>query len=197
MAKISTISDNFDDGSIAAIWTPNAWGGTVSETGGVIRITPTNNSADKGAEIATATTYDLTASAVSVKAVTMANGTVDTSFGVYVDANNYIDLFVESGTLYARKTVAGTSTNIATVAFSASTRYWRLRESGGTTYWEYSADGLSWTTLTSQANPITLTAVQLILSVYEWEAVNPAGYADFDDLNILPSSGNRNFMLFF
>jgi hypothetical protein len=191
---MENLTDNFDDNSVnAALWTQNAFAGTVAETGQVLRITPTNNTVGGGGELLSTEFYDLVASYAFCKSTTLANGSIDTAMGAYINSDNYVDMFTESGTLYARKTVSGSSTNVSSVAYSASTLYWRIREAGGTTYWEYSADTSSWTTLASESNPITLTSVQLVLSVYEWEAVNPAGYAEYDNVNVTPGGAPTTY----
>ena len=64
-------------------------------------------------------------------------------------------------------------------------KYLRIRESGGNTYWDYSANGIGWTNLTSASNPITVTALYVQWGIYADED----NYTlTVDDFNILPTS---------
>jgi hypothetical protein len=184
------LEDNFNDNSInTLLWTSGSYSGTVAESGSRLTLTPTNNTVGDGCELTSVNTYNFTGSSVFVKIVQVTSGSVNTSLRVMATAGtSEVLMYTESGTLYLAKIVSSSQTNLASVAYNSSTMlWWRIRESGGTTYWDTSADGKSWTNRHSVANPITMTAAKVSLSVYEWEAVNPAGSAIFDNLNIYPS----------
>lgn len=80
------------------------------------------------------------------------------------DPNNKAAIRVLNSNLEARQVVASTPTTLATTAYVAAThRFLRIREASGTTYWEHSTNGTTWNTLHSAANPITMSAVRLLL----------------------------------
>lgn len=144
------------------------------------------------------TTYDLTGSFGSVQYVGHdAGATSITSFESYPlnltdsTSNNALQIIlqVSGGAFQVRsyKRVSGVSTQVATEAYSAARHRWfRIRESGGTTYWEYSANGRAWVTMTSAANPITVTALRFGVMLGTWQAEGTQAKAYFDNFN-LPS----------
>jgi hypothetical protein len=88
--------------------------------------------------------------------------------------------------LRAYKKVAGVATQIASTAYVADNhRFLRIREASGTTYWDYSADGITWTNLTSQANPITMTALEVAIEAGTYASEASDTSAKFDDFNTL------------
>lgn len=192
MALTESISDNFNDNSIGAIWSSY---GSVSETGGqlVVSLTGATPSYDG---VYTPTKYDLTGSYMYVEVVDAGNQTTWTSLEVEMQAlasgsaSNRIFMLITGNTLYAYKTVAGVTTSLASTAFTSSKRWLRMRESGGTTYWEYGGDGKTWTTLHSAANPITVTNLELNLDAGIWGAEAGTDTINFDNFNI---SHNGNF----
>lgn len=192
--KTETLTDDFDDNSIDS----GKWGetennsATVTETGGQLVITPATSTVDSEGVLYSLASYDLTGSYVYVEAVqvaTLADGW--TGMNLYLDSSNEIGIEVSDETdLIAYQIVGGSFTSLASVTYNSSTmRWWRIRESGGTTYWEYSADGSSWSTLHSVANPIALTAVAPGLLVFENGSDASPGQAIFDNFNVEPSGG--------
>jgi hypothetical protein len=91
-----------------------------------------------------------------------------------------------------RKIVSGTPTNLASISFDSVNHKWfRIRESGGTTYWDTSVDGLTWTNRHSVANPIAVTALMLEVLIGTWQVEGSTTSAKFDNLNIFPSAINE------
>lgn len=192
MALVEVIRDDFKNSTVnAKKW--DAWGGTQSN--GELSLTTTAASAYFGISYLNQT-YDLVGSSAFVKVVTPLGTTYasgEQEFK-YEKANGdavFFNLHVEAGVLKlsAYKVVAGTPTSLATVTWNASTMaWWRLRESGGTTYWEYSADCVSWTTLHSVANPFTLTAGGCKLDAGQWAAEAGGQTVKFSNFNVKPTS---------
>lgn len=169
--KTSAIQDAFTATSANAIWTVTQLGSATlsfASTGAsVVFPATTSSSTDGDVTYASGQVLDMTGSFVrlSVRSVAGAGAThTDCVLRVRTAANNYVTIFYEAGTLFFSKVVAGSQTNINSVSYSATTHaWWQLRERGGTTYWETSSDGVSWTTQAAQANPITLTSVDILI----------------------------------
>ena len=142
------------------------------------------------------TEYNLTGGYISVEIVDVANQSQASlefyPLYLFPDANNAIFFLVAGGTIYAYKKIATVNTSLASATYSSTThKYVRIREASGTTYWEYSSDGISWSTLHSVANPIAVTAiiVELLIGHYAAEAAATTG--KWDNINILPSASRR------
>lgn len=170
MAALGTLKDLFTASALnTQAWTQFTGGSATMSYGGpgATCTFPSTTSSSTDGDVSSNTTYDLTSSfgLLNVTSVSGASAVnTDCVFRLRQNATNYVEIFYEAGTLYFSKTVAAAKTNIANVAYSASTHaWWQIRESGGTTYWETSTDGLSWTTRASEANPITLTALTLVI----------------------------------
>jgi hypothetical protein len=100
-----------------------------------------------------------------------------------------VGLLVENGVLHCGQTVAGTRTSLASEPYEpARHRWWRLRESAGTLWWETSGDGESWRVLFSRASPIALTAVKLSFGSARDRQFPSLGLAIFDSVNV-PDAG--------
>jgi hypothetical protein len=93
-------------------------------------------------------------------------------------------------TLRARRWVNGSATEIASTAYSNTThRWWRVIETGGSTLWQTSPDGTTWTTLGSVATStlaglgISITRLRAGLGAGHFQADANPGTALFDNLN--------------
>lgn len=134
--------------------------------------------------------FDLTGSNVSVEVVNVGNQALVslevTPIQLQVDASNIIFFLISGNILYAFKKVAGVQTSVASVAYNSTTqRYLRIRESGGTIYWDYSADRGSWTNLTTLANPFAVTVLTFTFSAGTYAAEATATTIIYDNLNII------------
>ena len=163
MAKFINLTDNFNDNVLDAQWNKTGTAGQTNEVNSQIEVV-TTLAAGTTFGIQSATTYDLTSSQVVVRVVDAGNQSLASlevhAPRLFIDASNSVSIRIIANVVYARKIVAGTPTNIANVAYNSATmRYFRIRELSGTTYWSYSADGRSWTNITTQANAITMTAL--------------------------------------
>lgn len=163
MAKLATLTDDFEDGVInPVLWSADPG---VAESGGHLTITPSV----AAPVIRSIATYDAVASAVVIHIpIVTATGTTGTlATGAYLrkDANNAVSITKQSSDVYCLKQVAGVTTAVATFAYNASTMaYWRMRESAGLFYWETSSDGVAWTNrfnTTVATNLFPLTSVWL------------------------------------
>lgn len=70
------------------------------------------------------------------------------------------------------------------VAYNSTThKYWRIRESGGTTYWDTSADGLTWTNRASAITGLDLSSVFILVHIKCFGTATNAGSFKVDTLN--------------
>lgn len=118
-----------------------------------------------------------------------------------LNANNYVWWgMATSAQLFVGYTVAGVTTfPAATLTYSASTHRWlRIRESGGTTYWEYSSSSsfpLTWTTYYSVANPIAVTDNLAAFQVWRTSSGDPTQSVTIDNVNVLVSVPDSSGMM--
>lgn len=183
MAQIGTFQDRFISTSQSALWTGNF--GTLAFGPG---FTITNPSAYTGyGGMGTNNSYNLTNDAVFCSVANLGSQSLASCESVPLQVNNSAGTnklfwYANLGSIYAFKTVGGTQTQITSATYNSSTMKWfcisegTARKSGtgvaGTTYFEYSADGKTWTLFTSLTDPITMTAliVNPSLGTYASEA---------------------------
>jgi hypothetical protein len=188
---ISTLTDNFNAGwSNGVVWTDSGSADTtkVAAVGGTIRIDHTvgpqyNN-------LSAVTAYDLTGGAAYVKIVDFGNVSLvshNVGLSVRIDGNNWVAIGVDNNNLTVDKKVTGTQTNLlATPLDQTAHRWFRIRESGGTTFFDTAPDGMTWTNRHSVANVIAMTGLKPFLESGCWQTEASASYAVFDNFNTLP-----------
>ena len=187
MAKAHTLRDTFDDNAIdSALWSTY---GTVYETGGRIEAHPDPNTPLSYAILFSNALFDLTSSSIAVEVVQALPPAPD----VYTileakhlgQTDTRVFLATHNGQLLAAQNVGGPGTLHASLPYDpAAHRWWRIREQGGVTYWEVSADGCGWTAIASTSNPIPLTTLTLMIDAGTGQALPSPGHAVFDNFNI-------------
>lgn len=137
--------------------------------------------------------YDLTGKRCFLKIVDAGNQSL-ASWETYplvliLDDNNYVEFRLIGNIIQAYKTVGGTSTQVGSnLSYVAAThKYLCTRESGGTCYFDWSTDGITWTNLSSVANPFAVTALKLEISVGTWQAEATTTTLKIDSLNVYPA----------
>jgi hypothetical protein len=134
-------------------------------------------------------TYTLIGSVAQVQASQVVNsGECSSAFIVKVNSSNRLQWWYEQGTLVAQVIVGGTTTTLASLTYSHTTHlWWRIREAGGTVFWETSADGTTWTQRASRATSaigFSLTAMRPGFHVETWGSGDPSpGAAKFARFN--------------
>lgn len=182
------LEDDFGDNSIGLQWDVfENLGASVDETGGRLEITPATSTEDSEGVLFSRFDHSLISKAVFVEVVqiaTLANGW--TGMNIFLDGSNEIGIEINNETnLIAYQIVGGSFTSLASVTYNGTTMKWLgIWESGGTTFWGYSADGRSWTVLHSASNPIDLTAISPGLMVFENASDASPGKAIFDNFNV-------------
>lgn len=204
MASLSTLQDLFNQNTLdTGLWSQYTAGSATmsySSAGAVVQYPASTTSSTDG-DLSSNASYNMTGSYASMQVLSVpGNGgasTTDAYLQIRRNANNKLTMLWEGGSLYAQKVVAGSNTNITSVAYNATThKYWRIREASGTTYWETSTDGVTYSTLTSQANPITITAVTVIIAGIAYASASSPGTFSWNNFNVLPSTTPTNLFFF-
>lgn len=198
-AAISTLTDNFNDNSIdAAKWETYIEQGSISEINNQIEIT--TGTGGGITELVSVNDYDATGSSATIKVIDAGNQILDTYYfyplALIIWSGNFDmvlwDIDKTKG-IAAFKRISGSYTQIGSAdTYDADKyRYLKIRESGGTTYWDYSSDGINWTNFTSVANPITMTTIRPTVVTIN---TTTSTIAKVDDFNILPSATQRRII---
>jgi hypothetical protein len=110
--------------------------------------------------------------------------------GVDEDVGTGYEVVCDEGKMYyEHKSSTNSATILASQLYDITQHlWWRLRESGGTLFYETSGDGVSFTTRASEpvSFPISAVRIHLGVSVYDSAATAP-GHVRFARLNLPPS----------
>jgi hypothetical protein len=191
MASINTLVDDFNGPFVDGV----TWTATGSSVAGNVFVN--NNQVNiyhgPGAEtnkFSTVATYDLTGSAayVQVKSygdTSQANHSVQ--FYMFLDGNNYYVFYTGGTTLNAASNIAATFNSTPVGTIGDANRWLRIRESGGTVFWDTSPDGITWTNQSSVAAGFAITSLEVILQAQtSGDAKGNQGI--FDNFNTLDKS---------
>jgi hypothetical protein len=185
----SSLIDNFSSGSLSpVIWNHSAT--NVNVVAQQLQISSTLTAVEY--QLFSVSFYSLISSQVAIQVVNAGNEAIN-SWEVYPiilqDASNQNRLYwyIIQGAIAAYKMVAGTATQVFFATYSAATHQWlRIREAAGITYWEYSANGIGWTTAHSEADPITETSLQMLVQAGQFNVEAQTTTAILDNVNSLP-----------
>jgi hypothetical protein len=136
--------------------------------------------------------YDLTGSYLLAHCTNGGNQYASTQAMIMaeVTSSDSIGLIISNGNLIAQSEVAGTYTTQASIPWVGATMSWlRIRESAGTIYWDYSANGVSWTNLASLADPAAwnLRTVRAVLQEGAYATTDPQASSQWQSVNTPPS----------
>jgi len=186
----SSISDDFEDGIMGAIWASYAEGGaTAQEIGGelVLTLFPGGLSA---AGYETSDVYDLLTYSVTVELVSGTNPVPSAACYLTVTNPSTYDIagiILNEGYISMFYYLDQVSYDDESVPHDPqSHRYWRLRALGGYFFADTSPDGVVWTNLGGGGAPFPMNAVLLAIETETWAAEASPGEAHFDNFNILP-----------
>jgi hypothetical protein len=188
-ASYSGDSDTFD--------TPTNWsiGPQSSVTGSQGLLTPLNTGANS-TYLSEVALHDLTGSFASVQIVQPLNQVSGAQSQFELRSHGlgtYSTLLVlENGILYFERNLAGTYTQVASVAWDApNMTFWRIREADGYLYGDTSPDGSTWSNVGSfryLGTPITVTDMQVNIVGSTWKLVASPGTLIVDNLNLFITS---------
>lgn len=197
-ALASTLTDNFDDNSLdGAKWTSSADAGvTLAEASQQLQITGALTAGS--ATLISVNRYSLISSSFTTKLVDGGNQLVDPTYldicYAFKEATQSYAVWwgVSGGLLLANYRLDFADTTLrGDVSFDVAVHvYFRIRESGGTVYWDYSTNGYIWTNYTSVAvsSLFPLGALLLGLQAGHYAVSGTATVFKFDDVNIVPAS---------
>jgi hypothetical protein len=185
------VTDNFDDGVTAPQWLeafPGSGPTHYAETGGQLVIT--TGSGEASADYAgyqTFYTYDLRNDSVYVEVLSVppASTHSDAYIRAYLDANDFLAIQDEAGYVHFDVGVTGSPiSDLGAVAWDpVATRWWRIRETSGTVYFETSPDATTWTVHAQTPDPFDLSAVHLNIAAGTYRSEAVTGQAIFDNYN--------------
>lgn len=186
---VGSFQDNFDDNVTGHVWdrSDEDNGCTYDETGGELVIMPaTSTSAYCGYTSASA--YDLRSTSATVEVTKTPDIMEDTATYFTLEGKGgFVEIAQEGANLIMRYETPVTSADLAAIPYNAvQHRWWRIREKNGTTYWETSPNGTTWTIGAQTANPLPLDMLDVSLAAGTGSTVNNPGEAHFDHFNFGP-----------
>ncbi|WP_392967158.1 LamG-like jellyroll fold domain-containing protein [Streptomyces sp. LN245] len=188
------LGDDFDDNTVDTSLWPGNYGGA-SEVGGRMRV-PVNPGVTAGYQ--SARQWLLTGSKLTARLVTLpaAGGSSSGSASMWVNSTtsgtrlgwSYNPV---SGAISCQNQVGFSDGSAVSMAYSALDHKWlRVRESGGTVYWESSGDGFAWTVRRSLATPAWVgSQTQLV----EFAATRTGGVGDFIEWDLVGAEVKPRF----
>lgn len=184
--SLSTLTDDFSTKDTAK-W---AWGTSGVSGGSAVVLS--------GTGVFTSSVYSLTDASAYVDWVAPTANSSLKYFGLQPSNTNLTALrsaffsceeYVGGGLVKASYGDGSTVNLLATVAYSSDTRYCRIRESGGTVYWDTSPDGSTWTNLASVATTTLETALgSPIRGLYCFVRSGDTSSQTFDGISVVGAS---------
>ncbi len=181
-ASIDDVSDNFDDGSIGAMWsTYESLGARHTEANGVLAITLPTNVDDGYAGYISNQSFDIREHDIVIELV---GGPVDEGCNCYfniVAPGDVMDLgfVLSSGVVSAGDNPSGPYDALRH-------RWWRIREHDATIEYAASPDGATWTTLVAEPSPIWIDNARVNIGGGTYIPATPSRTCVFDNFNRPP-----------
>lgn len=190
--KLATFTDSFSNNARnPSKWLQYGAVTTPSQSGGNLNFT-TTTATGYGGYTSAVTNYDFTGSSTSIQVVSAGNQALG-SLELYPlqvvktgDSTTVVWWYINSGFIRPYKKVGGTQTALSTFkTYSAATyKYLRIREAAGITYWEYSADAVTWNIEYQEADPFPMTSVSLEIAVGVFSVEASGTVVSFDNFNL-------------
>lgn len=187
MALISTLIDDFNDGVVDPAKWPNSFG-TYSEVGGRARI-----SCDAGFNAySSALNYTLAGSSIYLRGYAPAAGGAATEAWAQIlikSSTGGTDLGFElraiTGQLVMFSRTGFFDAGAVLIPYSPTAHAWlRVRETGGTVFWDTSPDAATWTNRRTLASPAWVADTNLEFQLIAHRDSGTNDYAEFDNVNI-------------
>lgn len=189
MPLLTTLVDNFNDGTLGPEW-GNSYGGT-TETGGRVRVPCSTGFA--GCQTAYSWTLAGATFFVKVPTVPVASGAAEAYCGVLVNSSvggTRIGFIINAvtGTLRCVNETGYFDPASVDLTYNGTAHaFIRLREDGTNVYWDTSSDGSTWTNRRTLATPAWILT-EIDTCALDMSAHRDAGtpdYAEFDLFNTL------------
>jgi hypothetical protein len=183
---LATLADDFDDGVIDPVLWPNAYGG-VSETGGRARV-PLAPGVVAGYQTARQWTFSGSTLTAKLCRVPAANGSSSASASMWINSTTSgtrlgFTYSPVTGLLRCSSDVGFFDGSAVPLTYSPIDHAWvRLREAGGSVYWESSGDGHNWTVRRTLATPAWVgSQTQLV----DFSATRTGGTTDYIEWDLV------------
>jgi hypothetical protein len=164
--KLSTFADPFAAAAInTTLWSNITAGATTLDTVNDLVALAQPTASGTNNTFGTNTLFDATSSQIyaEVGAVPNGAGGTKTIFKVLLDGSNSVAIRLEAGAFKLTLQTAGTTVTTTLPTYDPNAHgWWRLREASGTWYADASADGFTWTTLTSSTYSWAATGVTFV-----------------------------------
>jgi hypothetical protein len=191
--SIGVLFDNFDDNDIYTPVDNPGWiafqsNATQDNINGRMEMRMATSTVDAYAFLTTGegyeSWYDMTSTSTSVQIVSIPGTGVSASLEVMSTSTSF-RLYCTGSDLTAFNPAWGT---VGTTTCDTTTHaYWRIREASGVTYFDTSADSITWNNFATSTNMIDMRQVQIRLEAYEDSSTATPGLAAFDNFNIVAS----------
>jgi hypothetical protein len=181
------LSDDFAGTTASSQWFPfDDSGVTVAQTGGALVVTLASGAGNAHyGGYASSADVDLRDHCMFVTIVaTPATGPAEMQFTVRT-GSQYAGLTINDAKLVAFTQASdGTNTDLSSVPHDATAHHvLRVREAGGTTFYESSPDGVAFDVQASEPTPFDFSAVTVVLDAGTYAALANPGSAVFDDFD--------------
>jgi hypothetical protein len=192
-------NDNFNSGFNSTLWSTSTStaavtaSSTVGVNAGQLEISHTGTAAWSSGTLRTQLPFDISGKAATVQLVRAANDGAalvapavggETSFRISsTDGTHYAEFTVAGSYIGAVIKSGATESTVNSIPYSAANMQWlRIRQTGGSWYFEYSADNVTWHLLASSTVP-GLSTTSVNLSLIAGSDVTPAtDIAQFDNI---------------
>lgn len=105
-----------------------------------------------------------------------------------VGTNVTFEVDTASNTVLMATRVGFVDQSSQTLGYDATDHAWlRIRESGGTLYWETAPDGRTWTVRFSTLSPSWVSATDIAVQLLAHRSAGTQNWAEFDNVNITPT----------
>lgn len=186
---LAELVDDFDDNTIdEGLW-PNSFGDVV-EVGGRARVPCTTGYA----AYSSALDYRLTGSSIYLRAYAPAGGGATTEAWAQMlikstvegtDLGFELRMTTDELVMFSRSGYF--DPDEVDLPYSPTDHAWlRVRESAGTTYWDTSPDGSTWTTQRTETSPAWVGDPDLEFQLIAHRSDGADDYAEFDSVNVPP-----------
>jgi hypothetical protein len=179
--KTEDFIDNFDNGQPAAFWTVSG-----ATQGGQLTVSLPNGPSS-GLYTSKSRT-DLTGSRLYIDVISATNtsGNAEAFLRLRFDSDNWIQIVQRHGSLFLEQNLGGAVTDPKMLTYdNVAHRWWRLRETGGTVFFDTSLDGSASTWTQQGSTPTPAFAASVFIEIGADAPANELspGNAQFDNLN--------------
>lgn len=197
MASMSTLRDPFVGANLnTQLWNLFTGGGATTSNGNGMTVNyPASSTSSTDGDITSVTTYDLTGSNAFMQVLSVpSNATsADAALTMKVDASNFLRFVKEGSTLFAQKQVLTVTATVSSATYDPVLhKWWQIRESGGTIFWDTSTDGETWTNFTTFVNVLTITSITVLIAGTCFQAESNPGTYSWKFFNTNDSTGPQN-----